>query len=71
MLDVCLRVNRLGKSSVTYEIGVFEQGKDEVAAVGEFVHVFVERDGRRPAVTGMMDSLKDGLEEVKTDWARL
>ena len=71
MLDVCLRVNKLGKSSVTYEVGVFEQGKDEIAAVGEFVHVFVEREGRRPAVEGMTANLKEGLERIKMERSRL
>ncbi|QDS77118.1 hypothetical protein FKW77_000968 [Venturia effusa] len=32
-VDLCLRVNKLGKSSVTYEIGVFERGVEEVKAV--------------------------------------
>ena len=65
VLDVCLRVNKLGRSSVTYEIGVFQQGKDEVCAVGEFVHVFVERDGRRPGKMGMAQETKEGLERIK------
>ncbi|KAK4912293.1 hypothetical protein LTR28_013914 [Elasticomyces elasticus] len=62
--DLCLRVNKLGKSSVTYEIGVFEQGKEAVCAVGEFVHVFVEREGRRPAKEGMGDVMRDGLSKL-------
>lgn len=62
--DLALRVNKLGKSSVTYEIGVFERGTGEVKAVGEFVHVFVERESRKPAKRGMNESLRKGLEKI-------
>ncbi|MBM3547851.1 MAG: acyl-CoA thioesterase [Alphaproteobacteria bacterium] len=47
-IDAGLRVGRLGSSSVRYEIGLFRQGDDEPAAAGHFVHVFVDRAGRRP-----------------------
>ncbi|KAK7530927.1 HotDog domain-containing protein [Phyllosticta citribraziliensis] len=62
--ELGLRVNKLGKSSVTYEIGVFERGEDAVRAVGEFVHVFVEREGRKPGKMGMGDDLRRGLERI-------
>ncbi|KAL7773389.1 hypothetical protein CFE70_003353 [Pyrenophora teres f. teres 0-1] len=62
VVDLALRVNKLGKSSVTYEIAVFQNGEEEVKAVGEFVHVFVDRDSRRPAKEGMNEELKGGLE---------
>ncbi|KAJ4362406.1 hypothetical protein N0V83_010499 [Neocucurbitaria cava] len=71
IVDLALRVNKLGKSSVTYEIGVFEQGKDEVMAVGGFVHVFVDRDTRRPATTGMSEALKRGLQDLVSHKASL
>lgn len=61
LIDICLRVNALGKSSVTYEIGVFEKGIEEVKAVGEFVHVFVDRESRRPRAEGMLTGMRDGL----------
>jgi acyl-CoA thioester hydrolase len=44
-----LRVGRLGRTSVTYEIGLFGEGADAPAATGWFVHVFVDRATRRPA----------------------
>jgi len=71
VVDLALRVNKLGKSSVTYEIGVFERGQDDVKAVGEFVHVFVEREGRRPAKSGMANDLKNGLQKLVVDNAML
>jgi len=62
--EVGLRVNSLGRSSVTYEIGVFEQGVEEVKAIGEFVHVFVDRDSMKPMKSGMLDTLREGLEKL-------
>mgnify|MGYP003624081843 CR=1 FL=1 len=71
VVDLALRVNKLGKSSVTYEIGVFERGQSEVKAVGEFIHVFVDRESRRPGKAGMADELKTGLERLFIDKAKL
>lgn len=48
IIDAGLRVTRLGTSSVTYDIGLFERGREESAATGYFVHVWVERATRRP-----------------------
>jgi acyl-CoA thioester hydrolase len=42
-VEAGLRVGHLGNRSVRYEIGLFKEGRDEAAAVGSFVHVFVER----------------------------
>ena len=62
MLELGLRVNKLGTSSVSYEVGVFEQGKDTPAAVGGYTHVFVEHDTRKSAAMG--DKLKGGLKKL-------
>jgi acyl-CoA thioester hydrolase len=43
-----LRLARLGTSSVTYEIGLFRGTEDAPAGLGRFVHVYVDRDTRRP-----------------------
>jgi len=48
VLDAGLRVARIGRSSVRYEVGIFRAGHAEAAAQGHFVHVFVERLTRRP-----------------------
>src|SRR5215213_5753905 len=42
-----LRVARLGRSSVRYEIGLFRNDDDTAAAQGHFVHVYVERETRK------------------------
>lgn len=47
-LDVGIRVRRLGNSSVTYEIGIFRQGREEPAATGHFVHVYVRHGEMTP-----------------------
>ena len=60
--ELALRVNKLGKSSVTYEVALFEKGVEEVNSVGEIVHVFVDRDSGRPAATGMNGDLKLGFQ---------
>ncbi len=55
-LEVGLAVTRLGRSSVTYRLGVFEskEGSKEgrvprpVTALGHWVHVYVDRASRKP-----------------------
>ncbi|MDE2626049.1 MAG: acyl-CoA thioesterase [Burkholderiales bacterium] len=48
-VDTGLRVARLGATSVRYEIGLFGAGEPLSAASGHFVHVYVDRETRRPA----------------------
>lgn len=43
-----LRVGRLGRSSVRYEIGLFRDDDEETAADGYFIHVFVDRQTEEP-----------------------
>jgi acyl-CoA thioester hydrolase len=47
--DVGLAVERIGKSSVCYRLGVFQKNGAEAAAEGFFTHVYVDRVNRRPA----------------------
>jgi acyl-CoA thioester hydrolase len=49
VVDAGLRVERLGKTSVVYDLALFRQGDDEPAATGRFVHVYIDRASRRPA----------------------
>ena len=48
-IEAGLRVGRLGNSSVRYEIALFAEDDERAAATGYFVHVFVERESRKPA----------------------
>ncbi len=49
VVEAAMRVGKLGNSSARYEIALFKAGEDDPAAAGYFVHVFVERESRRPA----------------------
>jgi len=43
-----LGIERLGTKSVVYRIALFRGEEDEPCAIGRFVHVYVDRDSRRP-----------------------
>ena len=43
-----LRLEKLGRTSVIYRIGLFAGDAAEASAVGRFVHVYVEAATRRP-----------------------
>ena len=45
-LDVGVRVERLGRSSITYALGLFDAQDAELAALGHWVHVYIDRDSR-------------------------
>jgi acyl-CoA thioester hydrolase len=54
-LVVGLAVTRLGRSSVTYRLGLFRAAEElaagdeqKIAALGHWVHVYIDRTGRRP-----------------------
>ena len=64
VVDLGLRVNKLGKSSVTYEVAVFEQIADDIRAVGGFTHVFVDKENNRPTTKGMSEKFRAGLEKL-------
>lgn len=48
MVEGALAVERLGRSSVTYRIGIFREGAELTAAQGLFTHVYVERAAQKP-----------------------
>ncbi|MFY3384699.1 acyl-CoA thioesterase [Paracidovorax sp. MALMAid1276] len=48
VVEAGVRVARLGGSSVRYEVGLFAHGEPLSAAAGHFVHVYVDRQTRRP-----------------------
>jgi len=62
LIDAGLRVGRLGNTSVRYEIGLFRRGDEPPAATGHFVHVFVDRENRRP--TPIPRGLRSALERL-------
>ena len=62
-VEAGLRVGRLGRSSVRYEIALFPEGVEAPAATGWFVHVFVDREHRRS--TEIPASLRSALERLE------
>jgi acyl-CoA thioester hydrolase len=48
-VEVGLALDEMGSSSVRYRLGVFGHGENGAAAEGHFVHVYVDRESRRPA----------------------
>ena len=48
-VEAGIRVAHRGRSSVRYEVGLFGAGQELCAARGHFVHVYVDRQTRRPA----------------------
>lgn len=47
-VDAGIRVTRIGNSSVRYEVGLFRNAEEAIAAAGHFVHVYVERGSGQP-----------------------
>ena len=48
LVEAGIRVAHMGASSVRYEIGIFAAGEPQCAARGHFIHVYVDRETRRP-----------------------
>ena len=42
------RVEHIGNTSLLWGFGIFKDGEELTAAVSEYVHVYVNRDTRRP-----------------------
>lgn len=55
LVEVGLKVAKLGRSSIRYHIGIFGTDSATAAAQGEFVHVVVDRSSRTPT-------------EIPSDW---
>jgi len=62
VIQAGIRVANLGSSSVRYDIGLFAQGEAWSAAVGHFVHVYVDKTTRRPCV--LPSALRTALEPL-------
>ena len=59
-LDVGVRANRIGNTSVVFEFGVFSPGADDIAAHGLWAQVYVDRETRRPVP--IPDAVRTHLE---------
>lgn len=67
-VHVGIRVAKLGNSSVRYEIGLYRNDDETPAAVGHFVHVYVERSSNRsvPIPANVRDVLATICGTVRT-----
>ena len=61
-IDAGIRVTRLGRTSVTYEIALFRNGDASPAATGRFVHVWVDRASVAP--TDIPPAIRAALEPL-------
>ena len=62
-IDAGVKVAKLGRSSVRYEIALFRNDDESAAAQGHFVHVYVDRETRRP--TEIPAPIRAALDEVR------
>nr|WP_180178190.1 thioesterase family protein [Acinetobacter sp. YH01005] len=47
IIEVGVAIEKIGNSSLRYDLAIFKQGQNEAAAQGHFVHVFVDRQTRK------------------------
>ena len=62
-VEVAIAVERLGRSAVTYRIGIFRPTDQATVAQGLFTHVYVDRKTQRPvaipaAARGTMEAIR-------------
>ncbi|MGN6575248.1 MAG: acyl-CoA thioesterase [Nocardioides sp.] len=68
-VDLGLVVDRVGRSSVVYRVGLFQGSDDDAAAEGRFVHVYVDNTrgaGDRP-VRPLPDVVRAAVEPLLKD----
>ncbi len=66
-LRVGLRIARLGRTSITYDLAIFREDGDalELAATGTFVHVYVDDETRKPVE--IPDVIRSAATALVTD----
>ena len=66
-VEVGVRIERLGRTSVNYGLAVFKAGAPYAAAKGRFTHVYVERSSGRP--TSIPEGHRRLMESLRIDEA--
>lgn len=61
-VDIGLATERVGTSSVVYRFAIFLADDDLVRATGRFVHVYVDREHRRP--TSIPEQVRRAVESL-------
>lgn len=49
VIEVGMRIRGMGNSSIRWECAIFRQGDPQAAADGHMIHVFVDRQSKRPS----------------------
>ena len=62
LLEVGMRVEKLGTSSVTYAIAIFKKGNEQAVANGSFTHVFVDRANNNSIAIPL--DIRNALEKI-------
>jgi len=67
-VDLGLAAEKVGTSSIVYQIGLFQGPSDEACAEGRFVHVYVDNteDGRREDGTRPVVPIPEEIRTVAT-----
>ncbi|WP_111884270.1 acyl-CoA thioesterase [Acinetobacter sp. CFCC 11171] len=61
IIEVGVAIEKIGNSSLRYDLAIFKQGQNEAAAQGHFVHVFVDRQTRKS--TWIPEDMRDALTQ--------
>lgn len=61
IIEVGVAIEKIGNSSLRYDLAIFKQGQNEAAAQGHFVHVFVDRQTRKS--TSIPEDIRDALTQ--------
>ena len=62
VISAGIRVARIGSSSVRYEVGLFRNDEETASAEGFFIHVYVDRETRRPKA--LSETMRTVLETI-------
>ena len=63
MLHIGLTLEKLGNSSVIYQLAVFKGDDEQPAALGRFVHVYVDEATRKPVP--IPSNIRTALEKLR------
>tara|TARA_B100001093_G_scaffold474724_1_gene499659 strand:+ start:99 stop:533 length:435 start_codon:yes stop_codon:yes gene_type:complete len=64
IIEAGIRVTQIGNSSVTYQVALYRRSDEALAALGHFVHVYVDRETRKPRT--IPDAFRKELNQLFT-----
>lgn len=64
MLDIGMRVVYIKKASIMYEIAVFQEGSDQVKAVGGFIQIWVDKASNKVLKDGVPKWIAEPLQPL-------